>query len=42
MPMGGAPGLQTMQQRNTVGNGGLGSFTQNIGGSQPATSLDPS
>lgn len=42
MAMGGAPGLPTMQQRNMAGTGGMGSFAQNLGGSQPATPLDPS
>ncbi|KAL2012608.1 hypothetical protein VTN00DRAFT_133 [Thermoascus crustaceus] len=37
LPMGGAPGLQSNQQRNI---GTMGSFAQSLGGSQPATPLD--
>ncbi|KAF2805800.1 uncharacterized protein BDZ99DRAFT_501404 [Mytilinidion resinicola] len=39
-PMGGAPGLATAQARTN--GGGLSSFAQTIGSSQPHTPLDPS
>lgn len=39
LPMSGASGLQGSQQRNM---GSMGSFSQSLGGSQPATPLDPS
>lgn len=37
-PMGGAPGLSTQQSR--ANGGGLSSFAQTIGGSQPHTPLN--
>ena len=39
-PMGGAPGLSTAQSRTN--GGGISSFAQTIGSSQPHTPLDPS
>ena len=36
-PMSSTPGLQNNQQR---GVGGMGTFAQSLGGSQPATALD--